>query len=342
LQKTDHKKLALLQAISLTIAKADSIDSAFEQVLGHICRFMGWPLGHVYIWSEDAQALVSSRVWFMEDASTIAPFRNLSEATQFRRGEGTLGLVWESGEAIIILDVRDETVFVRQMPVEEGGIRAYFAFPVLVDGIVTAVLEFFSPNSTAPDEDITAVINHVSILLALAMQRQDTLADLQQSKEQLAEAQRTAHVGHWEWDILQNKVTWSSELYWIYGLEETSFEVDYEAYLDRVHPDDFAFVQQKVKDAFEAGIPFDYFHRIIRPDGVERVLQARGRPVYDQSGNIVKLRGTAQDLTELKKTELRLSKSVLQLSTLMEIGQAVAATLELELIYTRVMTSIRP
>lgn len=342
MQTTNQNNLALLQAISLTIAEADSIKTAYEQVLGHICRFMGWPLGHVYIWSENAKALVSSGVWFMEDASTIAPFRELSEATQFKRGEGTLGRVWESGEAVIILDVHDETLFVRKMPVEEGGIRAYFAFPVLVNGMVTAVLEFFSPESTAPDENFTSVINHVGLLLALAIQRQETLADLRESKEHLAEAQRTAHVGHWEWDIIQNKVTWSSEMYRIYALEEIEFGADFEAYIARIHPDDLVSVQQKVRDAYENGVPFDYFHRIIRPDGAERVIHARGRPVSDEAGNIIKLRGTAQDLTELKLTELMLSKSVLQLSTLMEIGQAVAATLDLDLIYKRVMTSIRP
>jgi PAS domain S-box-containing protein len=338
----DQQLLTLLQKISLVVAQAETIGAAFADVLAHICRFMDWPLGHVYLWSEAANALVSSHIWFMADASTIAPFRELSEATQFRRGEGTLGRVWESGEAITILDVREETVFVRQMPVEEGGIRAYFAFPVMVDGDVTAVLEFFSPTSIAPDQDMTSVINHVSTLLGLAMQRQQTLSRLRESEAQLAEAQHTAHVGHWEWDLLSNKLTWSPELYRIYGQSPDTFEASYETAVANVHPDDQGYVQRKVMEARQHGRAFDYFHRIIRPDGSVRVLNARGRPIRDRVGSIVKLHGTAQDMTEQKEAELKLAQTVRRLSALMEIGQAVSATLDLDVIYDQVLTLVRP
>lgn len=340
--KREIQLLDLLQEISLAVARATTTNEAFTAVLGRICRFMEWPLGHVYIWSEAVNALVSSRIWYMADASTIAPFRDLSEATQFRKGEGTLGRVWESGEALSILDVRTENIFVRQMPVEEGGIRAYFAFPIIVEEAVAAVLEFFSPESVAPDKDMTSIINHVSTLLGLAIQRQQTIIRLQQSEAQLAEAQRTAHVGHWEWDILTNEVTWSPELYRIHGLSPDNFRTNYENILERVHPDDLVFMQQKVTDACTNGRAFDYFHRIVRPDGSERVLHARGRPIYDEAGHIIKLYGTTQDMTEQKEAELKLAQTVRQLSALMEIGQAISATLDLELIYDRVLALVRP
>lgn len=321
----ENQKLNLLQDISLTLAKVNSMEFAFEEVLGHICRFMGWPLGHIYVWSETADALVSSRVWYMADASTIAPFRLLSEKTHFKKGEGTLGRVWESGEAIFILDVREQTVFVRQMPIETGGIRAYFAFPIMIGEEVAAVLEFFSPVSAAPDQDITSLINHVSILLALAMERQRTLIDLKQSKARLDEAQRTAHVGHWEWDIAKNEVSWSPELYRIYGLTQKGFGANYEDYLERIHPDDLAFVMKKVGDAHEEGKAYDYFHRIVRPDGEERVLNARGRPVFDEAGTIIKLIGTFQDVTEQKETEEKLAQSNRQLQRRLDESVAILA-----------------
>ncbi len=338
----NQRLLTLLQEISLAVAQAETINNAFAAVLTHVCHFMNWPLAHVYIWSEAANALVSSRIWYMADASTIVPFRELSEATQFRRGEGTLGYVWQTGEAITILDVHDSSIIVREMPAEEEGVRAYFAFPVMIDGQVTAVLEFFSPESVPPDPNMTSVINHVSALLGLAWQKQQTVARLQQSEAQLAEAQRTAHIGHWEWDIISNEVTWSPELYRIYGLTPDNFTVTIETYLSHVHPGDQDHVQNKVNGAYEYGRSFDYFHRIIRPDQTVRVVHARGRPVYDQAGSIVKLIGTAQDMTELKETELKLAQSVRQLSTLVEIGQAIASTLDLEQIYERVLTLVRP
>lgn len=338
----EHRLLTLLQNISLAVAKDESIEAAFHDVLTYICQFMDWPLGHVYIWSQAANALVSSHIWYTADASAILPFRELSEATQFHSGEGTLGMVWDTGEPISILDVHNSTVFVREMPSEEAGIRSYFAFPVLVGGQVMAVLEFFSPHSTPPNRDIVSIINHVSALLAVAMQRHQMIAQLQTSEAQLAEAQRTAHVGHWEWNLMRDEVSWSPELYRIYGLETPREVMSYQSFLSRVHPDDLQYVQAKVREASESGRSFDYFHRIMRPNGMVRVVHARGRALYDQAGKIIKLHGTSQDITEQKEAEIALAYSVRQLSALMEIGQAIAATLELEQIYQMVLTSIRP
>ncbi|MFO7681538.1 MAG: GAF domain-containing protein [Chloroflexota bacterium] len=337
-----HRLVQLLQDISLTVDQAETITAAFNTVLARICRFMDWPLGHVYVWSEATDKLVSSRIWYMADPYIFLPFRQLSEAMQFQRGQGTVGRVWENGEALSILDVQTETIFRRKLPVEEGGIRAYFAFPVIVEGEVTAVLEFFSPESAAPDPDIIDVIMHVGALLGLAIRRQDALAQLRYSETQLAEAQRTAHIGHWEWDIGHDKVSWSSELYRIYGLSPDTPQFSYEDFLACVHPDDATYTQQKMVHAYQNGSLFDYFHRIIRPDGSVRVLHARGRPIYDHAGRIVKLYGTAQDMTELRKTELTLAQTVRTLSALMEIGQTVSATLDLELIYERVLSLGRP
>ena len=337
-----QRLLTLLQEISLAVAQSETINNAFSEVLTYICHFMNWPLAHVYIWSEAANALVSSHIWYMADASTIVPFRELSEATEFHQGEGTLGYVWETGEAITILNVHDSSIIVREMPAEEEGVRAYFAFPVMINGEVTAVLEFFSPESVPPGPDMTSVINHVSALLGLAWQKQQTVTRLRQSEAQLAEAQHTAHIGHWEWNIVNDEVIWSSELYRIYGLAPDNFKATYKTFLSLVHPDDRHYVQNKVRDAYQNGRPFDHFHRIIRPDQIVRVVHARGRPVYDQAGSIIKLIGTAQDMTELKETELKLAQSVRQLSALVEIGQAIASTLDLSQVYERVLTLVRP
>lgn len=338
----EQRLLTLLQNISLAVARDESIEIAFGDVLTNICQFMGWPLGHVYIWSQAANALVSSRIWYTANASAILPFRELSEATEFHSGEGTLGMVWDTGEPISILNIHDSNVFVRNMPEKEAGIRAYFAFPVLISGQVMAVLEFFSPESVAPDPDMTSIINHVSALLGLAMQRHQTIAQLQASEAQLAESQRTAHLGHWEWHLAHDEIIWSAELYRIYGLKSSTFQATYASFLDYVHPDDRVHVQNKVNEAFTNGRSFDYFHRIVRPDGDVRVLHARGRPLRDAAGKIIKLHGTAQDITGLKEVEVKLAHSVSQLSALMEIGQAIAATLDLEQIYHLVLTSVRP
>ncbi|MFX1561270.1 MAG: response regulator, partial [Promethearchaeota archaeon] len=69
---------------------------------------------------------------------------------------------------------------------------------------------------------------------------------LRDSEAKLAEAQRIAHLGHWNWDIVKNKITWSDEIYRIFGLAPQEFEATYEAFLDTVHEDDREFVREAV------------------------------------------------------------------------------------------------
>lgn len=342
---TSHRDLLnLIQQVSLGVEQALTPAEAFPVVLSSLCRFMGWPLGHVFVWSDAAGQMVSTGIWYDEAPSTMTAFRALSERTTYAPGEGTVGRVRASGDAETILDVQaeNERSFVRRLPVEEGGIRAYFAYPVRIEDEVAAVIEFFSPNSVAPDPDTVSVINHVSIFLGLALQRQQAFSELQHSQAQLEEAQRIAHVGHWEWDTSRDEVTWSPELYRIFGLSPNLMEATREGVIRYIHPTDLDYSLQKFRDAYERGIPFDHFIRIIRPDGATRLIHSRGRPVYDQAGQIARLHGTAQDMTEEKETELKLAETVRQLSAMMEIGQAISASLDLASIYNQVMTLVRP
>jgi PAS domain S-box-containing protein len=337
-----QKLLDLLQQISLAVAKAETSDIAFQQVLALICEYMAWPLGHLYVWSEETETLVSSGIWFGADDERFDAFRVLSEHTHFTSGDGTVGRVISTREAVTVADVREDAGFVRQLPIKEGGIRGYFAFPVVTGDQVFAVLEFFSPCTGLPDKDLTSVINHASALLGLTIERERVLTRLRQSEERLAEAQRIAHFAHWEWDITRDELTWSSEMYCIYGLEKKTFQPSYEGVLSYIHPQDLDYVKKKLGDILQEGQPFNFFYRIIRPNGGVRIVHTRGQVVQDQAGQITKLYGTTQDLTELKDTENKLAERVRQLTALIKIGRTVAGTLELPAIYDSVLKLIRP
>jgi PAS domain S-box-containing protein len=341
-QEQEQKLLSLLQNISLSAIEATTSDYAFRQILAHICEYMNWPLGHVYIWSDGNQALVSSGIWYMSDADSFKAFRALSEETSFLPGVGTVGRVIAEGKAVTVLDVREDTGFVRQLPVEKGGIRTYFAFPVVTGNQVSAVIEFFSPHAGAPDAEMTSVIYHAGALLGMAIERERALKNLQKREAQLHEAQRMAHIAHWEWDVARDGVTWSEEMYNIFSLQKGAFVGSFEGFLRHVHPDDVSLVQKKVHNAHQDGKSFDYFHRIVRPDGRVRMIHARGRPIFNKNGEVIGLYGINQDITELKEAELQLAEHVDQLKALMEIGQTVAGTLDLNTIYERVLDLLRP
>lgn len=126
----------------------------------------------------------------------------------------------------------------------------------------------------------------------------------------LAEAQRLAQLGSWEWDIDRNRITWSDELYRLYGLEPGAARLTYESYLERIHPDDLALVRQAVERARVERAPFEMEHRIVLPTGGVRWFQGRGRVITDESGAPVRMLGTSQDITDRKLIE-ELRESIL-------------------------------
>lgn len=137
---------------------------------------------------------------------------------------------------------------------------------------------------------------------ALAMLR-DEVGARGRIQQLLTEAERLAHLGSWYWDIGSNAVTWSEELYCIFGLGPGQFGATYEAYLECVHPEDRARVREAVETALRTGQPFEYHQRIVRPDGTERTLHARGVVVSDPAGRPVGMHGTCQDVTEAARAE---------------------------------------
>lgn len=137
-------------------------------------------------------------------------------------------------------------------------------------------------------------------------ERKRAEGELQRREAQLEEAQRIAHVGSWEWDVGADRVTWSQELYRIYGLEAGAFKATYQGFLDRVHPEDRDRVDRTVRAAVESGPSFEFEHRILRPSGDVRVLQAHGEVIRDEAGRLTRMTGTGQDVTERKALEDRL------------------------------------
>jgi PAS domain S-box-containing protein len=156
---------------------------------------------------------------------------------------------------------------------------------------------------------------------------QKTLAelsrDLQESKARLEEAQRVAHVGHWEWDLETDVVIWSDETYRIFGLSPQERPMDLATVRAMVHPEDRESLYRGVDEDLVAGVRPEAEFRIVRPNGEVRTVQSvtpkrwssmPGDAKRDASGRPYKLFGTVQDITERKRAEEALKQSQFYLS----------------------------
>jgi PAS domain S-box-containing protein len=166
-----------------------------------------------------------------------------------------------------------------------------------------------SPYTPLFGTDELALLGALGHLAELALERV-RLADREEAgrqalldrERQLAQAQQLARVGSWQWRIGEDTITWSDELYRIFGLEPGETPVDFQWYLDRVHPDDRDAVQQNVARSVETRVGFMSEYRVVLGDGRVRWLHSRGQVVVNAEGEAVGLQGVCQEVTEQRES----------------------------------------
>lgn len=121
--------------------------------------------------------------------------------------------------------------------------------------------------------------------------------------DQLAEAQAIAKIGSWEWDVGSDRVSWSDELYRIYGMDRSELAPTYEGFLARIHPDDRDHVAATVGAAVTSEDSFEFDARVLRTGGETGWIRGRGLVTRDPEGNAIRMGGTAHDITEQKDAE---------------------------------------
>jgi PAS domain S-box-containing protein len=137
----------------------------------------------------------------------------------------------------------------------------------------------------------------------------------------LKEAQELAHVGSWEWNVVDNSGWWSEELSRICGAPE-SFRPDYDAFMTLSPADDREKVTRIVQKAFADRQPFQFEHRIVRPDGGTRVMHSLGRVIVADTGQVVRIIGASQDVTDRKAAEEVVARSERRLQTIIDAQPA--------------------
>lgn len=162
--------------------------------------------------------------------------------------------------------------------------------------------------------DSGLVINTVIFFNALIMlisMAVDFIARLLISKERLAtqrlneltRAQSIAKFGSWEWRKASDIVTWSDELYEIFGVSRTPEPITFKRYLERIHPDDRAMASGHIQQASKVHGFFSFEHRIVLPNETIRYIYSNGQSYADKKGKVTHMIGTARDITDSKLLE---------------------------------------
>lgn len=245
-----------------------------------------------------------------------------------RGGNGShAGYTLLSRTPVIVEDFEEENRFEKPKILKIHGVASGASVIIGSEEKIFGVLIVNSTKKRKFTSDDTYFLNSVAFLIAQVIERKkaeealkkahddleikvkartDELEKayklLKESEEELAEAQKIAHIGSWNWNITIDKLHWSNETYSIFGLNPSEFNETYSAFLNYVHPDDREYVKSCAREALQ-GKPYSIDHRIIRADNEERIVHEQGDAVFDNENKPVRMRGTVQDITERKKAE---------------------------------------
>jgi diguanylate cyclase (GGDEF)-like protein/PAS domain S-box-containing protein len=147
------------------------------------------------------------------------------------------------------------------------------------------------------------ILSHRVRYLLRASRAFDGLA---RSEERLADAQRLAQLGHWDWDLGRDEIYRSDEVLRILGVSRDGLAAGYRSFLPLVHPEDLATLERAIHAAAHRAEPFNLEIRVTRPDGVERIVHEQAVVSCDAHGHPIRIQGTTQDITDRRQAEERI------------------------------------
>ncbi|MDD5127897.1 MAG: PAS domain S-box protein, partial [Dehalococcoidales bacterium] len=212
----------------------------------------------------------------------------------------------------------DTASFIRNMTTEQAtrfrgtclkaGFQTLGIVPIRYAGNTIGAIHIADKRPGMLPEPVIQFIESIAPLIGEAVKRFRIEQELRENQLRLSEAERIGHLGNWVWDIESNRLTWSEEVYRIFGRtpeqdQPHTFEVTFDMFLGYIHPDDREAVTQTLTEVLEEGKPYDIEHRVILPDGSVRMVHEKGIVICNEVGKPVRMIGTVHDITEHKNTE---------------------------------------
>jgi PAS domain S-box-containing protein len=289
------RQVELRANVSAALAEGGALESTLQRCAEAIVENLGAAFARVWTLNEE-ESVLHLRASAGMYTHTDGPHGRVPV------GEFKIGLIARERRPHLTNDVANDPRIGDKEWAEREEIAAFAGYPLLVENRLVGVMALFAREPLA--EDTTEALAPVADVIAQGIERKRAEEALQRSEKSLAEAQRTAHIGNWEYEVEEDRARWSDEMYRIFGFSPSEFVPTYKAYLSLLHPDDKEFMRRSVREAlYRGGQRRDIEYRIVRPDGAVRSVYTEYEVLRDESGKPKRLVGTVHDVTERKRAE---------------------------------------
>ncbi|MEG4965123.1 PAS domain-containing protein [Microcoleus sp. B6-A1] len=307
------KQRFLLETITLEIRYSLKQEQVFQTATAQIGRIFNADCCLFHTYTEHPIPRIVNVAEYRKSA-----FKSLLDLEIPIDGNPHVQFLLSQDQAVVSDDVFSEPLLenVRDL-CGQIGLKSMISIRTSYQGKANGMIclhQYDRPRHWTPDE--IGLLKTVAAQMGIAIAQANLLEQdkqqrlkLQQSEASLAAAQKIAHIGSWEFDLVTNKITWSEEVFRIFGLDSSATEPTSAQLLKMCHPDDRELFQQTVSLTISQGISYKREFRFLHPSGQIIYVEGRGEAVFSDTGEVIKLLGTVMDISDRKQAEAALQIS---------------------------------
>jgi PAS domain S-box-containing protein len=304
--------------------ETDSQDAGYSlaEILDSLCRLVEAQAGDVLA---SILLVEGDRLRHGGAPSLPKAYTDAINGTVIGPSAGSCGTAAYREEPVIVEEIATDPLWAEYRDLAlRHSLRACWSTPVFSSqGKVIATFAMYHREPRRPTQRDQQIIDLITHLAGAAIQQKSAQEKLQRREAYLAEAEKLTHPGIWAWDPRTQKVLYcSEEMFRIFGLDPRESSPSRDNFRRRIHPEDRDWVRKRFEESLRERVDAFAEYRVLLPDGTVRHINASGHPVLDEDGQLIEFVGTAEDVTERKRTELerrRLASLVEQAADLMAI-----------------------
>ncbi|MGB3532321.1 MAG: GAF domain-containing protein [Microcoleaceae cyanobacterium] len=280
-----------------------------------------------------------ARIWTVDEAEQVLELQASAglythldgQHSLIRIGQHKIGKIAQHQQPCLTNQLSDDPDIHELDWVQQQGLVSFAGYPLTIKNRLLGVVAIFARYPLPPItlDEMASIASGI----AIGIDRKQAEAKLRASEASLATAQRVAQVGNWHWEIQSGTLTWSEELYRIFGRDIHQNQPTYAELIRQIYPDDRPLWRSSIRQMMQVGQFSEIDYRIVHSDGTVRHIEARGEGALDEQGQVVRAFGTVIDITERKRSEEALRQMAERERALSKVIQRMRQSLNLQTIF---------